>query len=565
MAAEGMQSHDQSCGNCPTASHPATKKGRINAPILPKPARCAKSDRLLVEKSLISADIDGPVAYYRLLDTTRAYAREKLLESGELETLARRHAEYYVAFFQRAGNESADQYPAHWVTTYGWLIDNVRAALDWAFAPGGDAAIGVALTIAAVPLWLNMSLMDECCRRVKSALENCGAGANQDAHHRMQLFTALGVALYSIGPGPEAKAAWSEVLEIAESLDDTDHLLRALWGLWVVCVTGGKHPPGLSLARRFTRIATRAADSVALLVGERLIGTSLHFLGEHANGKRHIERMLDDSLASNSRTHIIRFQFDQSVSANAYLARILWLQGYPDQARRAAERSVAQAQALNHSLSLCYALGSAACPIALLVGDLAAAERNVSMLIEQSQRNILQLWHIMGQCFKGILDIKCGNRDAGLQSLFAALGALHDAGFALYHTAALAEFADGLAAAGEIAKGHLAIDRALAQSRRNEERWCLPELLRIKGKLLSLEGNPDSTIAAENHLLESLDWARRQGTLSWELRAAVSLARLRQGKSRASEARDLLAPSYARFTEGFETADLKTAKQLLNE
>jgi predicted ATPase len=105
----------------------------------------------------------------------------------------------------------------------------------------------------------------------------------------------------------------------------------------------------------------------------------------------------------------------------------------------------------------------------------------------------------------------------------------------------------------------------LAQARRNEERWCLPELLRIKGTLLSLEGNPGSTIAAENHFLESLDWARRQGALSWELRAAVSLARLRQGKSCASEARDLLAPSYARFTEGFETADLKTAKQLLNE
>jgi predicted ATPase len=85
------------------------------------------------------------IGRYERLDTTRAYAREKLLESGELEALARRHAEYYVAFFQRAGNESADQYPAHWVTTYGCLIDNVRA-LDWAFAPGGDAAIGVALT-----------------------------------------------------------------------------------------------------------------------------------------------------------------------------------------------------------------------------------------------------------------------------------------------------------------------------------------------------------------------------------------------------------------------------------
>jgi len=120
------------------------------------------------------------------------------------------------------------------------------------------------------------------------------------------------------------------------------------------------------------------------------------------------------------------------------------------------------------------------------------------------------------------------------------------------------------AAAGQIAGGHAAIDAALAQSQRNEERWCLPELLRIKGRLLALEDNPNSRAAAEVYFLESLDWARKQGAWSWELRAATDLARQRQ-RTNADEARHILAPSYARFTEGFETADLKAANQLLSE
>jgi len=519
----------------------------------------------LVEKSLISADIDGPTASYRLLDTTRAYAHEKLVEAGEFQQLARRHAEYHLGYLQRTEADWANQDTIDWVGAYRGLIDNVRAAIDWAFAPAGDAEIGIALTIAALPLWLNMSLIDECRRRVGVALESCDDCANQSPRQRMQLLTALGVALYSIGPGPEAKAAWLEALEIAESLDDWDYRLRALWGLWVVCVTGGRHRPGLSLAKRFASTAAKAVDPVASLIGERLVGTSLHFLGEQENGKRRVERMIDKSDASNSRTQITRFQFDQSSAANAYLARILWLQGCPDQARRAAERSVAQAQALNHSLSLCYSLGSAACPIALLAGDLTAAERSVSMLIELSARNVLALWHIMGRCFRGILDIKRGDHDVGLPLLGAALGALHESGFTLYHTAALAEFAEGRAAAGQIAGGHAAIDAALAQSQRNEERWCLPELLRIKGRLLALEDNPSSRAAAEVYFLESLDWARKQGAWSWELRAATDLARLRQGTNAPDEARHILAPSYARFTEGFETADLKAAKQVLSE
>src|SRR6202011_2925303 len=120
----------------------------------------------LVAKSLVAAEADATVARYRLLYTTRAYALEKLGESGELEAVARRHAEYYRDLFERAETETEVRPATEWLADYGRQIDNLRAALDWAFSPGGDASIGTALTAAAVPVWMHLSLMEACRGRV---------------------------------------------------------------------------------------------------------------------------------------------------------------------------------------------------------------------------------------------------------------------------------------------------------------------------------------------------------------------------------------------------------------
>jgi predicted ATPase/DNA-binding winged helix-turn-helix (wHTH) protein len=513
---------------------------------------------LLVNKSLVSADLASTVAIYRLLDTTRAYALEKLIESVEYDQQARRHAEYYLKICERARERSTEQNTPDWVSNYGGHLDDTRAALHWAFSAGGDASLGVRLTISAVPLWQNMSLMEECRKGVSRALETSQICDRQ----RMVLLTALGVSLYSIGPKPETKSAWTEVLGIADALDDDDFRLRALWGLWVVGVTGGKQRPALALARKFANLAVKKKDHVASLIGERLIGTSLHFLGENDKGRQYIERSLSHLVAGDNRSHAVRFQFDQSVSASAYAARISWIMGFPDQALRIAETGVAQARALGHSLSLCYILGSAACPLTLAVGDLSAAERNVTMLIDHSDRHGLALWQIMARRFKGNLGIKTEDRNAGSKLLFNAIDALHESGFVLYHTEALAEYAEALATVGHIAQALVIINRALAQSRRNEERWCLPELLRIKGDLTLSSGD---VATAEELFLESLDWARRQQALSWELRTSTSLAGLRRDQGRVGQAHDELAVTYTRFREGFATADLKAAHKLLAE
>src|SRR5690242_6117424 len=135
-------------------------------------------DRLadLVAKSLLVADVSGTKPRFRLLDTTRAYATEKLDQSGERARIARRHAEFYRDLFERAEAEVAARPTGDWLADYAREIDNLRAALDWAVSPGGDAPIAVALTAAAMPIWMHLSLMEECRDHVERALTNFDTG-----------------------------------------------------------------------------------------------------------------------------------------------------------------------------------------------------------------------------------------------------------------------------------------------------------------------------------------------------------------------------------------------------
>ena len=519
----------------------------------------------LVDKSLISSEPAGDLPRYRLLDTTCAYARKQLTDNGEFQQLARCHAEHYLSMLERGRSEAAHRHTVDWQANYSAHIDNVRAALDWAFSPSGDPATGVALTIASFPLWLNVSLMDECRKHAKRGLDSVTSSASEGARQEMQLLAALGVALYSIGPGPDTKTVWTKVLKIAERLQDIDYRLRALWGLWEVCVTVSKHRTGLLLARKFSKLAAHASDPVGSLVGDRLIGTSLHFLGEQAAARRYIERGLRRPATSPARSQILRFQFDQSVAGRAYFSRILWLQGFPEQAAVQAERCVVEAQASKHALSICYALGQAACPIALLTGNLALAEQRIGMLLDYAERHVLPLWRGKGRCFKGMLSVRSDDRAAGLLLHGAAIDELQEAGFSPYHTGWLCEYAEGLGSAGDIPRAHATIGLAVTQAKRSHSRWYEPELLRVKGELLLLERVPKHAAAAENHFKKSLTLARQQGSLSWLLRTATSLARLRRTQGHKGDAHKLLARTYARFTEGFTTSDLRAARQLLDE
>jgi len=517
----------------------------------------------LVAKSLVTADVGGPVPRYRLLETTRAYALEKLAGSGEFDAVARCHANHYLDLFERAEVEADTRPTQEWLADYGLQIDNLRAALDWAFSPLGDTSIGVRLTAAAVPLWVHLSPAEECRARVERALAAMAAAAGRDTRREMQLNAALAASLkYSRGAVAEIEASATKALQIAESRDDIEYQLRSLWHLWSFRISSGQHHAALTMAERFQALAATRSGPSDRLIGERVIGVSRYYLGDLLDARRHLERVLAYDVTPARTLQFVRFQVDPWAGARAFLSRILWLQGLPDQAMRSAERSVAEARATHHATSLGFALAGAAFPIALWSGDLTAAERYVDMLLDQSTTHGLARWSNFGRCYQGALVIHRGDFDSGMQNLraaFAEPAKAESARLSAFIITATASYA------GQIADGLPAIEEAIVQSELIEERWLIAELLRVKGETLLWRRAPGAAAEAESHFHRALDLARQQGALSWELRAATSLARLWRDQDRRRQAHELLAPVYDRFTEGFASVDLRTAKALIEE
>jgi predicted ATPase/DNA-binding winged helix-turn-helix (wHTH) protein len=516
----------------------------------------------LVAKSLLTADVAGANVEYRLLDTTRSYTLGKLKEAQEHDRFARGHAECFRDLLDCAGEEWETQPTTEWLATYAHHIDNVRAALDWASSESGDDAIFVTLAIAAVPLWLQLSLLDECQVRVEQAIGRLGPETAGHSRQRMRLTAALAVALtHKSGPGPQIKAAWTSVLETAESMDDRDYRLRALWGLWVDSINGGEYQRALAFARKFSDTASELPGTPEQSLADRLVGNSLFYLGQHGKARTYIERMLHSYVAPTRGSHVVRYQFDQRVAAGAILARIVWAQGFPEQALRVAHESLDRARAIDHALSINISLSVGMCQVALMVGALDLAEHTIAMLVDYTTRHAFSYWLAWSHAFKGVLLIKRGDLAGGLDILGEALeerGA--GAKFARYHLPFLGEFAECLGSVGDTARALAVVDETLERCERGDARWYFAELTRIKGEIALREGTPE---AAEAHFLNSLKWAREQETLSWELRAATSLARLWRDQNRREEARRLLAPVYRRFKEGLDTADVTAARSLL--
>jgi len=287
----------------------------------------------LVAKSLVTFDGSPPVARWRLLETIRAYALEKLAESGEAEQTARRHAEFFRDLLGGSPSSGRLEPSTQDMARHAREIHNIRAALDWAFSRNGDIAIGVVLTATCGPVWLHLSLMAECRERIECALRYFKPGSDLDLRIRMQLVLALGLALsYATGSVDSAWAALSEACDISERLNDTDMELKALWAMWSYRLNRGEHRVTRHLAERFSQVARKGGNSDDVLVGERLLGATMHYEGRQREARHHLERFLEHYVAQGNERHTMWINLDQRLTARCHLARTLFLQGFADQA-----------------------------------------------------------------------------------------------------------------------------------------------------------------------------------------------------------------------------------------
>ncbi len=510
----------------------------------------------LVTKSLI-APSGARALRYRLLDTTRTYAVGKLTEAGEAKRIAQRHAEYFRDLFERAEAETSAPL-ADWLGTYGAELDNLRAGLDWAFSQDGDAQLGIALTVVAVTLWIRLSLFAECRERARTALAALGDHGNERV--RMQLLAALGWSLmYGEGRAREARPILEATLELAETLDDKDFRLRALWGLSIDQFNNGAFGKARALADRFAEAAANSPDKTDLMLADRLTAVVLHYLGDQSEARVRIDRV-------NASLHVLAekpkiFPLDLRISTQYFRARILWLQGHADQALALAEQNIHEGRANGHALTFCSVLGQAACPIAFLAGDYEAAERYGTELLEHTDRHAIRLWGLWARAFNALVITRRTNVETGLPLLRDELNRAGDARFLPRFLPLLGELAACFGQANQVHHGLDTIENALARCNDRQERWYLPELLRIKGELMLKDGSQSE--AADMCFRDAMDLATLQGASFWQLRCAISIAQLRMEQHQGAEALAVLEAACGAMVEESDISDMRIARGLI--
>jgi predicted ATPase/DNA-binding winged helix-turn-helix (wHTH) protein len=515
----------------------------------------------LIDKSLIwVAPIDG-TAHHRLLDSTLAFAAEKLAQSADANAVARRHALYYAQWCSndpRKGIAASGEDAA----AVGPHMGNIRAALEWSFSGAGEALIGVRLAAASVPLFFELSLLVECVRWCEQGLTALPE-SDQGSATRLALQANLAAsAMFTRGNSDDVRRAIEDALSLADALGDQQHQLHLLAGLHIFLTRIGDFRGATQVAQRSITIAQEIGSPAAIATGEWMLGVAYHLIGDQASAQRHCERGLAEAATSDA-AQVEFFGYDHRIRGLVALARAQWLGGFPDRAAKTARRAIDEAVKRDHPVNLCIAMIYPT-TVFLWRGDLDEAEQLIRRLVAHAARHALGPYHAVGLALTGELAIARGDPAAGVPILRRALGVLQSEQHHILTPAFHRALAEGLTQSGEIDKAAAVLDAALARSEARTEPSSVPELLRVRGELWR-QTTPAALAAAERAFQLSLQQAKAQSALSLELRSAMGLARLWSDQGKSADAADLLETVYRRFVEGFQTTDLKLAGQLLTE
>src|SRR5262249_1758595 len=336
-----------------------------------------------------------------------------------------------------------------------------------------------------------------------------------------------------------------------------------LYGLWVSTFVGGAIAAALEHAANFLSSAQSQPSSGPLLVGHRILAYSLIFSGDYPAALEHVETAASLYRPDEHRDSAFRYGQDIGVSAFVTLSWALWHRGYPDESARAADRALAFSRELGHAHTFAHALYHAGMAAAF-ARDVATACAYGNNCVALASEHAFALWAVFGRVLKGWADAQRSEATTGIARINDGLAAAAATGNPVTTPLFLTLLAEALALGGKIEEALAALDDALAKAAVSGVRGWDAEIHRLCGELTGRLAHPDPA-KTEDSFRTALAIAREQGTRGSELRAAASLARLRRDQGRLAEARDLLAPVYGWFTEGFDTADLKEAKALLEE
>jgi TOMM system kinase/cyclase fusion protein len=380
---------------------------------------------------------------------------------------------------------------------------------------------------------------------------------------RMQ--TTLGPALMAArGFGaPEVGHAYVRARELCHQVGDAPQLFPVLYGLYRFSLLRAELQTARELGEQLLALAQSQHDAVLLVSAHRALGDALYWLGEVTAARAHLEHGM--ALYNPQQHHSLAFLYgdDPGVDCLSYGAWALWLLGYPDQASQRIDAALTLARQLAHPFSLARALSFAA-GLYQCRRERRAAQEQAEMTIALATEQGFPLWTGLGMVHRGGALVEQGRSEEGVAEMHQGLAVYRATGAKAAQTYSLALLAEGYVQLGRLEEGLSTLTEALTATHTTGERVCEAELHRLKGQLL-LAHSADHQVEAETCFRQALAVAHWQEAKAWEMRAAMSLARLWQQQGKRVEARELLAPIYGWFTEGFDTADLQEAKALLDE
>ena len=299
------------------------------------------------------------------------------------------------------------------------------------------------------------------------------------------------------------------------------------------------------------------------MLGHEFMGASLLFTGDFVQARTHFDKAIALYDPVVHRSLAARFGQDIAVSILSYRSRTLWFLGYPEAALKDADDALKIAREVGETATLMCSLGVTAVT-QIICGNYAAAAAQAHRLTTEAEQKGSLYWKALGMMEQGSLLVLTGKAAKAVQMLTTEIAAWRSTRSTLYMPLYLSYLARAYVELGQFEEASRRVVEAMTGAEIAKERWCQADIHRTAGEFALMLPEPDAA-KAEAHFQQALTIAREQKAKSWELRVATSIARLWRDQGKRQEARDLLAPVYGWFTEGFDTRDLKEANALLDE
>jgi predicted ATPase/DNA-binding IscR family transcriptional regulator len=523
-------------------------------PVLRRVVELSEIDLTAALQKLASAEFIYEQALYPQAQYTFKHALTQEVAYNSLlnerrQTLHEYVAEAIAAIFEGRLEEHLSELAHHYSHSR-----NTRRAIEYSQLAGERAvqlsASAEAIRLLTTALKLLESLPDSP-ERVEQELD-------------LQMTLAVPLLTTKGYAAPEVEDTYARARALCLRAGETPRLVPALRGLWNPKLNRGDLRSAQELAEQLLALGEGARDPSLLVEAHYACGTTLFWLGDFASARDHLEQGIQLYDPQIHRSHAFVYGQDPGICSTSMLVMALWILGYPDRALAKSSRALALARDLGHPFSLAFALLSGGLVHQLRREPQLAERRQDAVIALSAERGLASFWSWWASVVRGWAVAQQERGAEGVAQIREGVAAIKGIG-ELALTWGLALLAETLGNESRAEEALNVLAEALAVSSENGEQFYEAEIYRLKGELLLATPRAENRSEAESCFRRAIEIARRQHAKSWELRAVTSLSRLLQKQGKKDEARRMLAEIYGWFTEGFDTADLREAKALLEE